>query len=678
MPENHRLEDLPIAAIALRDNHRLPEDAAGKKALEEMAARMRESGQLTPVRVRELPPEDPHSANGQKYVLVYGRRRLAAALMQNPPWKTIRAEVFPAASDEVMEIEAALENLDRADLNPIEEALIVLRMLALTGGSREETAARLGRGVKWVADRGYLARLDPKVQGLVATGTLPLGHARIIATVGDPKDQVEVAGRVTHLPWGWEKGRTEKLKDFAGRSRDGRVDLESLEATRQYVAACTRSLRLVPWQLDKPITNGKFRAPGCVGCPHNSATDAALFDNLDPAGKAEQGCCLNQSCFEAKMIACEKAKGEVLKAVAKSEAAVAMPELRGVAAKVLPALKPESAMRFVKKELERKEPRQQAGEARTPTGRAVTTDQERRHQALVKFDDAYTRWEEELGEAICKAARRRPVDFAGLVALGMMEAIAGDYYEPLPAKDLWDRRSTRQAPDPAPEASALALKLVADAASGDPARVVGMYAQKVADDESWSIHGWLPGVLFRYAQALKLKPAPSPPPEWANFLPPDLRPPQPTGKAQAPKGAPAKAAPAAVVSPPAESPGATETDGAGRELVRYFVPLKRLTPGGDINLALDTTVFMAGKVQRTFNHLGALYAAWGSSGGDRPEIYAYRLERLSEHKGSLAATADDFRDLPPGHSAGWRIKVRGQKQPWVVQNMNYVFSPEPQ
>jgi ParB/RepB/Spo0J family partition protein len=229
-----------------------------------------------------------------KYRLVFGHRRLAAHLVAQ--LATISSLVYPPLTAEQVRSIKAAENLQRADLNPIEEAIAVCQILESCGPESmvweervAKTAGFLGKSESWVRDRAYIARLTGRARDLVISGRLPIAHAREIAKIGDPDQRDEVA-------------RT------AARREDGTGGVE-LRWLKQRVEEYQCSLSIVPWKLDVPFA-GK---PACSQCPHNSMNDSGLFEHDQAPEKAH---CLNAKCFEHKKDAAEKVIAVTIKGVA--------------------------------------------------------------------------------------------------------------------------------------------------------------------------------------------------------------------------------------------------------------------------------------------------------------------------------------------------------------------------
>jgi ParB family transcriptional regulator, chromosome partitioning protein len=169
-PEARRaagVRELPIeTVVANPDQPRRHFDPA---ALEELAESIRLHGVIQPILVR--------ATEGETYQIVAGERRWRAA--QRAQLETIPALVRNLNDAEVMGL-ALVENLQRSDLNPIEEAR-AYRSLAETFGRNHETIAQLvGKSRPHVANTLRLTRLPEKVQALVIEGALSAGHARAL------------------------------------------------------------------------------------------------------------------------------------------------------------------------------------------------------------------------------------------------------------------------------------------------------------------------------------------------------------------------------------------------------------------------------------------------------------------------------------------------------------------
>ena len=179
--------ELPVGSI--RPNPRQPRQVFEEEALAELVHSIREIGLLQPIVVRKVENE----AGGSAYELVMGERRWRAA--QEAGLELIPA-IVRSTGDDAMLRDALLENLHRAQLNPLEEAAAYQQLLDDFGCTHEELAGRIGRSRPQISNMLRLLNLSPAVQRRVAAGVLSAGHARALLGLSDPGAQDRLAGRV--------------------------------------------------------------------------------------------------------------------------------------------------------------------------------------------------------------------------------------------------------------------------------------------------------------------------------------------------------------------------------------------------------------------------------------------------------------------------------------------------
>ncbi|WP_375498019.1 ParB/RepB/Spo0J family partition protein [uncultured Jatrophihabitans sp.] len=200
------LAEVPVADI--HPNARQPRQVFDEDALAELSHSIREFGVLQPVVVRADP------AGG--YELVMGERRLRAAIAAG-------LERIPAivrtTTDDAMLRDALLENIHRAQLNPLEEAAAYQQLLQEFGTTHDELAQRIGRSRPQVSNTIRLLNLPVAVQRRVAAGVLSAGHARALLGLDDRDSQDELAGRI--VAEGLSVRATEELVSLAQRGDDG-------------------------------------------------------------------------------------------------------------------------------------------------------------------------------------------------------------------------------------------------------------------------------------------------------------------------------------------------------------------------------------------------------------------------------------------------------------------------
>ncbi|MGW2405714.1 ParB/RepB/Spo0J family partition protein [Streptomyces sp. NPDC001739] len=175
--------EVPLDAIT--PNPRQPREVFDEDALAELITSIKEVGLLQPVVVRQTEPG--------RYELIMGERR----------WRACRAaglEKIPAivraTEDEKLLLDALLENLHRAQLNPLEEAAAYDQLLKDFQCTHDELADRIGRSRPQVSNTLRLLKLSPSVQKRLAAGVLSAGHARALLSVEDSEEQDHLARRI--------------------------------------------------------------------------------------------------------------------------------------------------------------------------------------------------------------------------------------------------------------------------------------------------------------------------------------------------------------------------------------------------------------------------------------------------------------------------------------------------
>ena len=183
VPEGSYFAELDITAIS--PNPRQPRSVFDEEAMDELVGSIREVGLLQPVVVR---PAGPGA-----FELVMGERRWRAS--QAAGLGTIPAIVRRTEDHDLLR-DALLENLHRAQLNPLEEAAAYQQMLEDFGCTQDELATRIKRSRPQISNTIRLLRLPPTVQRRVAAGVLSAGHARALLAVPEPAGQERLAQRV--------------------------------------------------------------------------------------------------------------------------------------------------------------------------------------------------------------------------------------------------------------------------------------------------------------------------------------------------------------------------------------------------------------------------------------------------------------------------------------------------
>ncbi len=187
---------LPISRVEPRESQ--PRTNFDEASLQELADSIQEYGLIQPITVRRL--------DSGYYQIIAGERRWRAARiagLREVPVRVIEAD------DKLATELALVENLQREDLNPLEEALGYKRLLDEYGMTQEEAARRVGKSRPTVTNALRLLNLAPEVQQFVEQGLLSAGHARALVGVKPEEAQIDAARSV--IANGLSVRRTEQL-----------------------------------------------------------------------------------------------------------------------------------------------------------------------------------------------------------------------------------------------------------------------------------------------------------------------------------------------------------------------------------------------------------------------------------------------------------------------------------
>ncbi|MCX7804063.1 MAG: ParB/RepB/Spo0J family partition protein [Planctomycetota bacterium] len=188
LPEGAIVQEVPIRDIA--PNPDQPRKMFNEHDLQELAVSIKKHGVLQPVVIRPLPKRE--GPDQPRFVLVAGERRWRATALAGK--ETIPAIVRSVDDRETLEL-SLIENLQRADLNPMEQAVALRLIIDRFGLTQEELADRLGKPRPTVANILRLLMLPKPVQQMVREGRITAGHAKVLLSVGDPKLQLSLALR---------------------------------------------------------------------------------------------------------------------------------------------------------------------------------------------------------------------------------------------------------------------------------------------------------------------------------------------------------------------------------------------------------------------------------------------------------------------------------------------------
>jgi ParB family chromosome partitioning protein len=198
--------DIPIDKVQPNPNQ--PRQEINTAALTELAESIRRDGVLQPVMVQ---------TRGDGYELIAGERRLRAAQLAG--LETVPARLVPEIDDQQRAILALVENLQREDLNPLEEAAGLFELQSKFGLTQEELASAVGKDRSTVANSLRILQLPAKVRKAIAEGALTAGHGRALLSLAET-DQIEQTASIA-IKENWSVRQLER--ELSGeRPRRGR------------------------------------------------------------------------------------------------------------------------------------------------------------------------------------------------------------------------------------------------------------------------------------------------------------------------------------------------------------------------------------------------------------------------------------------------------------------------
>lgn len=185
LPATASEELLDVEIDHIEPNALQPRTNFDEEQLENLAQSIRSNGVIQPLLLRRL--------GENRYQLVAGERRWRAA--QRAGLERIPAVVRDIPDDKILEL-ALIENIQRQELNPIEEAHAYKRLIETLGLTQEMVAQRVGRDRTFITNYLRLLRLPEDIQRLVEQEKISMGHARALLGVDDPEIQRKVAQNI--------------------------------------------------------------------------------------------------------------------------------------------------------------------------------------------------------------------------------------------------------------------------------------------------------------------------------------------------------------------------------------------------------------------------------------------------------------------------------------------------
>lgn len=238
-PSGRALGRQIVSLDRLRPGKFQPRQVFDEEALSQLAESLKAHGLLQPILVRPL-SEDPLSEDAERYEIIAGERRWRAA--QKAQLHEVSVIVKTLSDAQALEI-ALIENLQREDLNPIDEAQGYKKLLEDFGHTQEQLSKLMGKSRPHITNTMRLLSLPDRVQNYVIEGRLSAGHARALVTAKDPEALAEkivgqgLSVRQTEKLAAEDAGRTIKSRDTNSasisspkRARGKDADTLALEA----------------------------------------------------------------------------------------------------------------------------------------------------------------------------------------------------------------------------------------------------------------------------------------------------------------------------------------------------------------------------------------------------------------------------------------------------------------
>ncbi len=229
-PDDTELEKSPYQFLPIHKvepNPDQPRQDFNEEELRSLADSIEKHGIVQPLTVREI--------TGGYYQIIAGERRWRAARLAG--LSEVPVVVIEADDRKTMEL-ALIENLQRQDLNPVEEALGYRTLMDEYGLTQEDTAAQVGKSRPAVANALRLLTLAPEVLEMVRSGQLSAGHARAVLVLKDAKKQLSAAQKIVNL--GLSVRQAESLcKNLA---KTPAMTQQTITLAVDYVAECEKSL----------------------------------------------------------------------------------------------------------------------------------------------------------------------------------------------------------------------------------------------------------------------------------------------------------------------------------------------------------------------------------------------------------------------------------------------------
>ena len=266
--------NVPIEKVEPRADQ--PRNVFNQEALEELADSIREYGMIQPITVRKL--------DSGYYQIIAGERRWRAARLVG--LSDVPVRVISADDKRAMEL-ALVENLQREDLNAIEEAKGYRTLIEEYGMTQEEASKSIGKSRPAIANSLRLLNLTPPVIAMVEDGDISAGHARALLAIKDEADQLRVATKVVAESLSVRQTENLASKTVFTSSKKDKQPEESLPIKINYLADTEKRLETA---LGRKISIKDSNKKGYIELEYYGSDDReALIDALLEFGNSKGG-----------------------------------------------------------------------------------------------------------------------------------------------------------------------------------------------------------------------------------------------------------------------------------------------------------------------------------------------------------------------------------------------------
>ncbi|MCF6096266.1 ParB/RepB/Spo0J family partition protein [Thermovorax subterraneus] len=200
----------------IKPNERQPRKAFDEEKIKELAFSIKEHGVLQPVILRK-------TKTG--YELVAGERRWRAAKIAGI--EKIPAIIKNLTDAEVMQI-ALIENLQREDLNPVEEAMAYKTLMEEFGMTQEELAGRIGKSRSHIANTVRLLNLEDEIKEMINQGKITAGHARALLSIDESRERIKIAKKIAEENFS-VRGTEDLIKTYSSKAKEKRNNSKNQE-----------------------------------------------------------------------------------------------------------------------------------------------------------------------------------------------------------------------------------------------------------------------------------------------------------------------------------------------------------------------------------------------------------------------------------------------------------------